>query len=224
MGEHRVVCDAHLLAAERACTQLVADYRDLEQMLAPSLGVWGDGQVLASGNWGERAVLVEWVQALQRDIWWVATTWAEVLADVCSLSWTLGRVREGHAVASATRVIAPRVSSLAMLPPVDVCTYPHQDRCEAHERVRCASCVAFVSVRSGGQAVSDLLMLRERARRALGLTTQVRALPGSCQRRGCGRRELRQDNGSDTVYCAACNHRMTRDDYERYANVFLVEA
>jgi hypothetical protein len=38
------ICEACLLAGERAVPALVLDYRDLEQHLPPSLGQWGDGQ------------------------------------------------------------------------------------------------------------------------------------------------------------------------------------
>jgi hypothetical protein len=38
------ICEGCLLAAELAVPALVLDYRDLEQHLPLSLGVWGDGQ------------------------------------------------------------------------------------------------------------------------------------------------------------------------------------
>jgi len=74
---------------------------------------------------------------------------------------------------------------------------------------------------SGAQGVLDLSRAHQRARSVLGLTEPVYVLPGYCRSRGCGRPQLRVKGGSDTVWCDYCAAVMTRDDYDRYGNLFL---
>src|SRR5882672_1912207 len=73
------LCFWCLEAAERDVRALVLDYRDLEQQLPPSLGVWGDGMPHASG--GHRLPLNEHALNLQHEIWWMTDAWDAVVRE-----------------------------------------------------------------------------------------------------------------------------------------------
>ena len=94
--------------------------------------------------------------------------------------------------------------------------YPHADD-ETATRFRTIT-LAWVS---GAQGVLDLSRAHQRARAMLGLTEPVYELPGYCRARACGRPALRCKDGSDTIWCDHCGHTITRDDYDRYGNLFL---
>jgi hypothetical protein len=206
------LCDACLGMGQTAADKLLLDYRDLEQLIPPTLGQWGDGQ---PGHSGEAPIPINTaVEALQRAIWWVATTWAEALAERYRLADPPTRVRDGHAVQWALGIIRPRLADLARLPEVELADYPLADP----DRAVQVGTAVVVTI-PGAQGVLDLARLHRRATAALGLNGDTRKLPGHC--RDCARPDLRQDNGSDTVYCGHCGNRQTRDDYERYGNVFL---
>lgn len=198
------LCTGCLASGGRAADQLVRDYRDLEQLLPPSLGQWSDGQPGAGE--GAPIPLRLGPEALQRAIWWTTTAWAEVLIDRFLLTPMPTQVRPGYAVAWACRILKPRIGLLAELGPVEMWSYGDTEG---------------ASLVMGAEGVVDLAHLHRRALGMLGLGVDVRRLPGYCQARGCGKPDLRQDNGSDTVYCGWCGHRITRGDYERYGNVFL---
>lgn len=206
------LCAEDLRAGERAATQLVYDYRDLEQHIAPSVGQRLDGQ---PGHSPEAPIPIRTdIEALQRAIWWVTATWAEILADRAQLSPLSKRVRDGWSVQWSCGILAPRIGSLAVIEEQQLPDYPLTNDDSLPTRFRS---LALVTV-SGAQGVLDLMWLHDRARSMLGLTKLTRKLPGHCR---CGRADLRQDNGTDTVYCGGCGATQTRDDYERYGNVFL---
>lgn len=214
------LCDADLEHATRALPLLVHDYRDLEQLLPPTMGVWPDP---TTGYVKVRVIeapipMREEIEALQRRIWKLATTWAEVIADRHRLSDPPRGVRDGFAVAWAVRILAPRCDKLARLPLVQVVNYPHPD--EDSTLLRSIT-LTYVS---GAVGLLHLSRAHQHARAILGLTEPVYALPGHCQARGCGRAELRVKDGSDTVWCDRCGAQMTRDDYDKYGNLFLREA
>jgi hypothetical protein len=209
----RPLCDLDLSAAGHDIPLLVHDYRDLEQLLPKSISEWGDGQ---PGHSGEPPIPFRLgVEALQRQIWWLATAWAEVLAGVQQLAGVPSRVREGFAVQAAVVILGPRVELLANLPAVQMQDYPHL----ADESTRFRA-ITLTPV-SGAQGVLDLARAHQRARSMLGLTEPVYELPGHCQARGCGRQQLRVRAGEDAVWCDHCGSVMTRDDYDRIQNVFL---
>jgi hypothetical protein len=212
------LCELCLSSAARDVGLLVHDYRDLEQLLPKPLGVWDDGQPHASGKPGSVVPLRLDVEALQREIWWLSTAWAEVVGDRDRLADPPRGVRDGFAVAWAARILAPRVRVLAQVPSVLMATYPRAGEDETRFR---STTLVWVS---GAQGVLDLVRAHSLARSVLGLTEPVYELPGRCQVRACGRPALRVKDGSDTVWCDHCGAVMTRDDYDRYGNLFLREA
>lgn len=213
--DHRTpLCRPCLEQAARDVPLLVHDYRDLEQLLPKSLSVWSDGQ---PGHSGEAPIPLQLdVEALQAEIWWLATTWAEVLTDRQRLADPPTHVRHGHAVQWAVQVLTPRTEALARIGPVAMVSYPRADPDTA---VRYRS--VQLSYVTGAQGLLDLAAAHQHARSMLGLTEPVYELPGKCQARGCGRPALRVKDGSDTVWCDRCGMSMTRDDYDRLGNLFL---
>jgi len=221
-AERGPLCDADLTHAEAGIALLVHDYRDLEQLLPRPLGQRSDGQ---PGRGGEAPIPLRLdVEALQREIWWLTTAWAEVLADRHQLSDPPVRIRAGYAVEWAVRILRPRVEQLARIVNVQMASYPRPD--EATTRFRTVT-LTYVP---GAQGVLDLSRAHQRARSILGLTSRVYSLPGYCRNRGCGRPALRQNEPREfkdeqPVWCDYCGASMTRDDYDRYGNLFLrVEA
>lgn len=208
------LCRPCLNHAGASVPLLVHDWRDLEQLLPKPISVWSDGQPRGGGE--APIPLQLHVEALQAEIWWLASTWAEVLCDRHRLADPPVHVRQGHAVQWAVQVLAPRVDVLARIPAVQLISYPGADLEEA-TRFRGVE----ISYRTGAQGLLDLAHAHNRARTMLGLTEPVYVLPGRCQVRGCGAAELRVKDGSDTVWCDRCGASMTRDDYDRYGNVFL---
>ncbi len=208
------LCPDCLRAGERAASHLVLDYRDLARYLPKFPTQAMDGQPGGSGD-APIPIRVD-VEALQRTIWWVTTAWAEVLADVDKLSALSKRVRDGWAVNWACDIISPRVEKLATVGERELADYPIFDE-EQATRHRNVTLVAI----SGAQGILDLMFLHDRARSWLGLTRRIKQLPGRCQVKSCARDELRQEEGSDTVWCNHCGHSMPYDDYERYGNAFL---
>ena len=244
------LCRAELDTADRDIPLLVHDYRDLEQLLPRSISEWSDGQPRGSGE--APIPLQLGVEALQAEIWWLTTAWAEVLADVQRLADPPSRrpsplrryfaatasgdlvlayrptrvehpsaahrpMRPGPAdVVRAVRVLEARVDALSRVPPVQLVGYPHADD-DVATRFRGIT-LTWVS---GAQGVLDLCHAHQRARTMLGLTEPTYALPGYCRARACGRPALRVKDGSDSVWCDHCGNTITRDDYDRYGNLFL---
>lgn len=214
-AEHTPLCDADLSHAEAGIALLVHDYRDLAQLIPPAIRGWHDGQ---PGRGGEAPIPLRLdVEALQREIWWLATAWAEVLADRHRLAPAPRPVRDGFAVGWAVTILRPRVENLARIGVVQMVDYPRPD--EDTTRFRAVT-LTYVP---GAQGVLDLSRAHQRARSMLGLTEPTYELPGKCRNRGCGRPALRVKNGGDTVWCDYCGASMTRDDYDRYGNLFRRE-
>lgn len=213
--DHRTsLCEHCLTSTTRDIPLLVHDYRDLEQLLPKPLSVWSDGQ---PGHSGEAPIPLHLdVEALQAEIWWLTTTWAEVLTDRHHLADPPTHVRAGHAVQWAVALLTPRIEVLARIPAVQMVSYPRADPDTA---VRFRS--VTLSYITGAQGLLDLAAAHQHARSMLGLTEPVYELPGKCQARGCGRPALRVKDGSDTVWCDRCGVSMTRDDYDRLGNLFL---
>lgn len=202
---------ACLRAGEHATRSLPADWRDLEQLLPRPIGVWGDGQ--PHGHPGPPTPINLAVEALQRAIWWTATAWEEVARDMHHLSDPPLRVREGPALVRACHILAPRLGALSDLGEHTMQDYPCADDDEAHRHG-----VITYTMRTGAQAVHDLIRLHQRAVSMLGLTAPVRRLPGWCVH--CGREELRQDQprwvgDEQLVYCHWCAAVSTYGEYQR---------
>ena len=199
VDDRNPLCPGCLQVAQRDISRLAIDYADLHGHLYPSLGQWGDGQ---PGYTGEPAMPLRGdVEALQRAIWTTTTTWEEILRDHCGLS-----VNPHLTVATAVAVLEPRVEMLARIGPVDLNGPTVHDPPEDM---------------TGAEAILAMMRLHQHARSVLGLTDDTRRLPGYCQNTKCLRPDLRQDNGSETVYCGVCAATMTRDDYEKIGNAFL---
>ena len=76
---HTPLCTPCLDHATRDIPLLAHDWRDLEQLLPKPISQWDDGM---PGHSGEAPIPLQLdVEALQADIWWLSTAWAEVLAD-----------------------------------------------------------------------------------------------------------------------------------------------
>lgn len=103
------LCSACLDPAQAAVRALPLDWRDLEQLLPPALGVWGDGQ--PHGDGGNPIPLNAHVEALQSAIWWATTAWEEAVRDHARLS-AVPRRRPGPIVhgwaVTPTGVVTPR--------------------------------------------------------------------------------------------------------------------
>lgn len=209
------LCESCLTHSARALPLLVHDYRDLEQLLPRTMGQNLRVDISAPSLEPPVPIRLD-VDELQRRIWHLATTWAEVLSDRHRLSDPPVKVREGYAVAWAVGILAPRAEHLARLDAVQMVNYPDDDA-TVFRTIR-------VSYIPGALGLLQLAQAHQHARSMLGLTEPVYELPGHCQNRGCGRAELRVKDGSDTVWCDHCGTQMTRDDYDRYGNLFLREA
>lgn len=209
------LCDACITVGQRAAGQLLLDHRELAEHLPRNATQATDGQPIGSGAAPPTPIRLD-VDALQRTIWWVTTTWAEILTDREQLVGLSKHTRESWAVAWACRILSPRIPTLARIPTQQLADYPLAN---LDEDVRHRSIV--LADLTGAQGVLDLIWLHNRARSWLGLTERVKHLPGRCQQRWCGRDELRQVEGADTVWCDHCGHSMPYTDYEAYGNVFL---
>jgi transcriptional regulator with XRE-family HTH domain len=191
------LCDWCLEASERDVRALTLDYRDLEQHLPPSLGVWGDGQ--PHGN-DQPLPLSGHVLDLQLDIHWLTVAWADVVRDRDRLSDAPSRVRDGFAVQAAVTVLAPRVRLLAELEAVTMWCYPGTDQGSSDI--------------AGWQGVLDLSKLHQRARSTLGLTREEPALMVGVLCRGCDlRSKLTRQAGADDVVCGVCGEHYTATEY-----------
>jgi len=198
-GWDQGLCDGCLRAGEAAVAGLVLDYVDLEQHIAAPRGAVEH----VSGTRAPPIPLALGVEALQREIWLITVTWAEVLVDVDRLAELPGRVRDGYAVQWAAAIIAPRVGRLAALPPTTVMPYGPDGEAAEH---------------TGAEGLLAMVALHGRVRAALGLTRLVHELPGEC--RSCGQPFLRRENGSDEIFCAGCFAWWgSSDDYHAYAEL-----
>lgn len=209
------LCEAELLAGERAVPQLVMDYRDLEQYIPPALGVWGDGQPSARDE--HRVPMNLAVEALQAEIWWVLTTWEQVVREADRLSDALaGKARGGWAVHAAATILAPRIRLLAAIPETTLADYPRLDDDTA---LRLGSLI-YADV-PGWQGVLDLARLHNRARYMLGLTAArpepIDGVP--CKNVDCDEKDLYRDLVAEEVFCGSCGKRMSKQEYEAWTKL-----
>lgn len=202
------LCPDCLAVAERDVRQLVYDYLDLEQHLPKPLGEWADGQ--PGGRREPPAPLRTAVEALQREIWHVTTTWAAEIRARDRLSEPPERgVRDGWAVQRAVEVLSPRLPLLASLEPTAV--FPTGVEDEPQDV-------------PGWEAVLTLSWLHQRARSMLGRTRRTTQVPGRCSE--CGHDELfrdepRYEQDPCPIYCGNCPTKWTYDQYERYVGLFV---
>lgn len=193
------LCFYCLESAERDVRALVLDYRDLEQQLPPSLGVWGDG--MPRGSTGRPLPLNEHALNLQHEIWFLTDAWDAVVRDVARLSDKPPRTRAGWAVQQSVSILAPRLDVLAEASGV-MWDYPGAvERCEEIP---------------GWQGVLDLGQLHHRARTALGLTARKREHCGPVPCRRCDLKLLFRVPGEDSVECDGCKLWYDAAGYERW--------
>jgi hypothetical protein len=216
------------MVADRDVPKLVYDYLDLEQLLPHASS--SDEKI--SGSKEAPIPIAAHVEALQRSIWHVTTTWEGVLRDHCRLSEQVTRgVRDGWAVQTALQVITPRVRVLAAVGPVEVWRdgvpgHPDPPAVDLPAQFRPVTATEPVTgvpdpvETTGAEALLQLVSLHGRARHLLGITKLTHQLPGDCSH--CGAQDLRRDNGADTVYCAWCpDGRWSWVDYQRYVKLEL---
>jgi hypothetical protein len=215
------ICEACLLAGERAVPALVLDYRDLEQHLPPSLGQWGDGQPASRDDHPVPLNLA--VEACQREIWWVLTTWEEVVRERERLSDSVTRqVRAGWAVQAAAQILTPRIRLLARIGPVELAGYPALEEEEAHR----FEGIEYAQV-PGWRGVVDFRRLHDRARSLLGLTSAgPERVHVPC--RECEALTLYRLPGDDRVYCGNTDDQCTAiylvDEFRRWAGLVAQHA
>lgn len=196
------LCFWCLEAAERDVRALPLDYRDLEQHIPLALGRRSNGMP-AARQVDAALPLNEDAFDLQREIWWAATAWEEVVRDAAGLpmvgQWAKRR-RDGVAVVEAVRVLAPRLDVLAKVVEAEMWGYPG---------------TSGTTLIPGWRGVLDLAALHRRARGALGLSTPRRELCQGVPCRACGLKALyRQDEGA--VRCDGCARLYDRGDYETW--------
>lgn len=209
LWERALLCQLCLEVAERDVRALVLDYRDLEQHLPPSLGVWQFG---SRGGADSPLPLRSSVLDLQIDIWWLTTAWCDVVREADRLSDAPSHVRSGWAVQDAVKILAPRLRLLAEVESATMWDYPTStpgDRC---------------SEVPGWRGVLDLAQLHQRARRALGLTAprKEHCAGVPCRNPDCDLKLLYRVPGTDEVQCDGCGLWYDRSSYESW--VALVSA
>jgi hypothetical protein len=205
------LCFYCLESAERDVRALVLDYRDLEQHLAPSLGVWGSGMPSGKGA-PAQAPLNLGALSLQQDIWWMCDAWDAVVRDVCRLSDKPPRVRAGWAVQQSVSILSPRLDVLACTSGV-MWDYPGWES-RSGERTEEIP---------GWQGVLDLAHLHARARAALGLTQErpELCLGVPCRNPDCDLKTLYRLPGSGAVKCHSCGLHYSAEDYTAWTRVLI---
>lgn len=195
------LCSGCLGRAHADIAALPDDYAALAAELVPAGGAATNGRV-SGGDTDAPIPLALPTEALQRDIVWALTVWEQPVREAARLSGPpAGRVRDVWAVASAARVLAPRVHLLAGLAP----TWGYADGLDAGPVLR-----------DGVYGVEQLRTLHARAERVLGRRRQLRQ-PGACS--SCGAEALLRDDGSDTVHCARCGRHWTYRDYRLHVGL-----
>jgi hypothetical protein len=212
------LCEGDLLASERAVPALVLDYRDLEQHLPPSLGVWGDGQPASRDDHPVPLNLA--VEACQREIWHVLTTWEEIVRERERLSDSVTRqVRAGWAVQAAAQILTPRVRLLAAIGPVLLCGYPSldEDELQRYEGIEYSDV-------PGWRGVVDFTRLHDRARSLQGLAetfpTLCRGVPcPGCDMVAMYRLPVREAKQEILYRCGACGQLCDEQQYGRWTGL-----
>lgn len=225
-GPRDPLCPDCLMVAERDIKVLLYDYIDLEQMLPQSITRALDTQSGFGASREAPIPLRVHVDTLQRTIWAVTTTWAEVLVDRHRLADPPyarrvnpgdppTRVRDGYAVKWALAVIEPRVRDLARVEAVEVADYPDINPDEA-----ILTHGVTVAELTGAQGLMHMAWLHGRVRRMLGIARRTTRVPGRC---GCNRDgnflyrdEPRYERDPCPVYCGACASQWTEEEYDRY--------
>jgi hypothetical protein len=224
LAEDGPLCEGCLSAGEWAVNALVRDYADLEQHLPPSLGVWGDGQPASRDDHPVPLNLA--VEELQRVIWWVLTTWEEVVREREKLSDSVTRgVRAGWAVQAAVQILQPRVRLLAKIPPVLLADYPGLDEDERwhHAGVELADV-------PGWRGVVDFRRLHDRAQRLQGLLREYPQICWGVICRECDLvntvcREPVRREGDPVVYrCGSCGLVYDENEYDRWVGLLAEHA
>lgn len=217
-GPRALLCDGCLDTSRRAVEALPRDWVNLEQLLAPALGVWGDGTRTMRAE--APIPLNLYAEELQAAIWRTLTTWEEIVREAARLSqpaarrpaWVArwitntagvtvrGRInyRIEHPTARG-RPMRPgpmdvRRAAIVLAPRLDLLsTLPPTELvaypCAAPEEQHRHGALRY-TVLPGWRGVLDLAYLHRRAVGMLGLTEPVRRLPGECSE--CGRAGLRQ--------------------------------
>jgi hypothetical protein len=174
---------------------LVGDYVSLEQKLADSST---SSEPHVSGTREPVLPLALGALTWQSDIHYVLTTWETVVRSRARLVDTPVCVRAGWAVQRASRTLVAHLDVLASVGPVDI--LPEGPDGE------------WMTM-TGAEGIIGMGHLHRRIYAVLGLTVLLHNLRGTCP--SCyvdgG---LRQENGSDTVYCSMCNARRTNGDYQ----------
>ena len=198
-----LLCRWCLEGCERDVRALTLDYRDLEQLLPPALGVWGDG--LPRGR-SSPLPLREHILDLQLRIHWLTDAWGEVVRDRDRLSELASQVRQGWVVQQQVAVLAPRLRLLAELESVTMWSYPGHD--------------GAVDV-PGWQGVLDLAALHHRARSALGLTEPMPEVAWGVLCRGpCDMvSTLVRKPGEDEWRCRQCGEHYTAAAYTDWVGI-----
>jgi len=202
-----LLCDWCLEVAERDVRALVWDYVGLAQILAPALGVWGDGMPRGKSS---PLPLREHVRVLQEDIHWLTDAWCEVACDIHRLPARPQDVREGWAVQQSVSILAPRLHVLATARPRPFTTYPGIE----------GECVDV----PGWRGVLDLARLHHRARSALGLTSPTREHCQGVSCRDCDVQYLFRIPGEDGVRCEACGLYYTAEQYADWVALLAAHA
>jgi hypothetical protein len=213
------VCEGCLLAGERAVPALVLDYRDLEQHLPPSLGVWGDGQPASRDDHPVPLNLA--VEACQREIWHVLTCWEEIVREREKLSDSVTRqVRAGWAVQAAAQILAPRVRLLAAIGPVLLCGYPSLDEDELQR----FEGIEYADV-PGWRGVIDFTRLHDQAQRLQGLVREYPQLCWGVVCRECDlvnviyREPIRKEKQPVVYRCGSCKQVYDENEYARWTGL-----
>ncbi|RKR92797.1 hypothetical protein BDK92_7279 [Micromonospora pisi] len=230
------LCDPCLAAAVRDVRTLVYDYLDLEQLQTPVLS-----QAISSQPRGKAAPpmpLRGEPEALQREIHYVTTLWANELRlqgrltpparTIIIGAWHTtvsnppppARVLHGGAVQRAVNLLAPHLGTLARLEPRTVFPSGVEDN---------------PTDMAGWEAVHHLQRLRARARGMLGWTQRSHWVPGDCWT--CDGRDNdpkdgplyrseprhrpdtghpHEDDDSDRIWCDRCSQWRNWDDYQVY--------
>lgn len=216
---HPVMCESCLSAAERVVPLLVRDYADLEQHIAPSSSR-GDGQPRGTGE-PPSLVRVD-VEALQRRIWWVLTTWEDALRDRTRLSDAAlrrlahpaaapPRLKHGAEVQRAAGIIQPRLRLLARVGVTTVIGYPDLDDDQAFR----LGAVEYAEL-PGWRGVVDFVRLH---RKALAVQQLTDARPELCVGvpcRSCDVTALYREPVEEGIRCGHCGERMTAEEYRRW--------
>lgn len=226
------LCADDLMVAERDVKVLTYDYIDLEQMLPPGTVRALDSQSGRAATREPPPPLRTNVEELQRTIWWVTTTWAELLVERHQLADPPyqrrvhpddppTRVRDGYAVKWAVGVLTPRVRDLAMVGPVELADYPVLD---PEQSIQHGS--VTIATLTGVEGVLHLCALHARVRRMLGINRRTTRVPGRC---GCNRDgnflyrdEPRYEQDPCPVYCGACPNQWTAGEYDQYVGLMTI--